>query len=257
MDPRGARRRRVGARELDQRGGARGVVVRARPGAGVVAVRHDDDRLLRAARPSTATRFTKRTRPRPGIVAGERAPCRTVIPYGCELVAEPAGGAVAPGVPGSAVRAVDARSSASARPLRPVEGGRQVRRLERGRPRDAEGEQTSSGRPTSSQRAAIEPAVDGPLERAAPRAAPLRWQAGRLPRRSIVGRGIGRHPRFHVKTPSHDSATILLVDDEEAVQKLLTYPLERDGFRVAARARRRGGAAPLRGGAASTSSCST
>ena len=26
--------------------------------------------------------------------------------------------------------------------------------------------------------------------------------------------------------------TILLVDDEEAVQKLLTYPLERDGFRV-------------------------
>ena len=29
-----------------------------------------------------------------------------------------------------------------------------------------------------------------------------------------------------------DSATILLVDDEESVQKLLTYPLEREGFRV-------------------------
>ena len=29
-----------------------------------------------------------------------------------------------------------------------------------------------------------------------------------------------------------DSATILLVDDEDAVQKLLSYPLERDGFRV-------------------------
>jgi two-component system, OmpR family, response regulator len=29
-----------------------------------------------------------------------------------------------------------------------------------------------------------------------------------------------------------DPATILLVDDEESVQKLLTYPLERDGFRV-------------------------
>jgi DNA-binding response OmpR family regulator len=29
-----------------------------------------------------------------------------------------------------------------------------------------------------------------------------------------------------------DASTILLVDDEEAVQKLLTYPLERDGFRV-------------------------
>src|SRR5881398_2640798 len=28
------------------------------------------------------------------------------------------------------------------------------------------------------------------------------------------------------------SSTILLVDDEDSVQKLLTYPLERDGFRV-------------------------
>jgi DNA-binding response OmpR family regulator len=29
-----------------------------------------------------------------------------------------------------------------------------------------------------------------------------------------------------------DSATILLVDDEESVQRLLTFPLERDGFKV-------------------------
>ncbi len=29
-----------------------------------------------------------------------------------------------------------------------------------------------------------------------------------------------------------DTATILLVDDEDSIQKLLTYPLERDGFRV-------------------------
>jgi DNA-binding response OmpR family regulator len=29
-----------------------------------------------------------------------------------------------------------------------------------------------------------------------------------------------------------DASTILLVDDEDAVQKLLAYPLERDGFRV-------------------------
>ena len=29
-----------------------------------------------------------------------------------------------------------------------------------------------------------------------------------------------------------DSTTILLVDDEDSVQKLLAYPLERDGFRV-------------------------
>jgi DNA-binding response OmpR family regulator len=31
-----------------------------------------------------------------------------------------------------------------------------------------------------------------------------------------------------------DSSTILLVDDEDSVQKLLSYPLERDGFRVVA-----------------------
>jgi two-component system, OmpR family, response regulator len=29
-----------------------------------------------------------------------------------------------------------------------------------------------------------------------------------------------------------DTSTILLVDDEDAIQKLLTYPLERDGYRV-------------------------
>jgi two-component system, OmpR family, response regulator len=29
-----------------------------------------------------------------------------------------------------------------------------------------------------------------------------------------------------------ESATILLVDDEDSIQKLLTFPLERDGFRV-------------------------
>ena len=32
--------------------------------------------------------------------------------------------------------------------------------------------------------------------------------------------------------PMPDSSTILLVDDEDAVQKLLAFPLERDGFRV-------------------------
>ena len=36
--------------------------------------------------------------------------------------------------------------------------------------------------------------------------------------------------RHHCLVP--DASTILLVDDEDSVQKLLTYPLERDGFRV-------------------------
>src|SRR5918912_4508338 len=30
----------------------------------------------------------------------------------------------------------------------------------------------------------------------------------------------------------HDASTILLFDDEESVQRLLAYPLEREGFRV-------------------------
>jgi len=29
-----------------------------------------------------------------------------------------------------------------------------------------------------------------------------------------------------------DPSTILLVDDEDSIQKLLAYPLEREGFRV-------------------------
>jgi DNA-binding response OmpR family regulator len=36
------------------------------------------------------------------------------------------------------------------------------------------------------------------------------------------------------ETPVPESSTILLVDDEDSVQKLLSYPLERDGFRVVA-----------------------
>jgi DNA-binding response OmpR family regulator len=35
-------------------------------------------------------------------------------------------------------------------------------------------------------------------------------------------------------TAMAEASTILLVDDEESVQKLLTYPLEREGFRVVA-----------------------
>ena len=53
-----------------------------------------------------------------------------------------------------------------------------------------------------------------------------------------------------------DSSTILLVDDEDSVQKLLTYPLERDGFRVVSARGRRGGAR-LFASRASTSSSST
>src|SRR6266487_6932073 len=46
-------------------------------------------------------------------------------------------------------------------------------------------------------------------------------------------RGYSRDgPQVSALRPMPDSSTILLVDDEDSVQKLLAYPLERDGFRV-------------------------
>jgi DNA-binding response OmpR family regulator len=74
--------------------------------------------------------------------------------------------------------------------------------------------------------AAVEAAVDRALGRAAPPPAPpCVWGPLRGDTRAIVDRPFGR-------LVMADSATILLVDDEESVQKLLTYPLERDGYRV-------------------------
>src|SRR5439155_17302178 len=62
---------------------------------------------------------------------------------------------------------------------------------------------------------------------------------GRARRRSGRGgraamRGYSRDGPSHAAPTAEmpDSSTILLVDDEDSVQKLLTYPLERDGFRV-------------------------
>src|SRR3954463_4071306 len=49
--------------------------------------------------------------------------------------------------------------------------------------------------------------------------------------RSTWHQDAGR-PLRHAERDMPDSSTILLVDDEDSVQKLLAYPLERDGFRV-------------------------
>src|SRR5436309_1210864 len=56
-----------------------------------------------------------------------------------------------------------------------------------------------------------------------------RREAGGPPCGAIVGTAL-RKPRLKAAMP--DPSTILLVDDEDSVQSLLTYPLERDGFRV-------------------------
>ena len=52
---------------------------------------------------------------------------------------------------------------------------------------------------------------------------------GRARERAIVVSMIRSRRSFRVRT---GAATILLVDDEDSVQKLLTYPLEREGYRV-------------------------
>ena len=51
----------------------------------------------------------------------------------------------------------------------------------------------------------------------------------RFHRRAIVG---ARRPRARPNAPMPNSSTILLVDDEESIQTLLTYPLEQDGYTV-------------------------
>jgi DNA-binding response OmpR family regulator len=56
-------------------------------------------------------------------------------------------------------------------------------------------------------------------------------------RRAAICRGYSREGRSAAPIPGGDapvpdSSTILLVDDEDSVQKLLAYPLEREGFRV-------------------------
>ena len=50
---------------------------------------------------------------------------------------------------------------------------------------------------------------------------------------------------------------ILLVDDEQSIQTLLSYPLRKDGYEVVQAVRRPRGARRASPRAASTSSCST
>ena len=49
---------------------------------------------------------------------------------------------------------------------------------------------------------------------------------------AIVGPGRPSRPWGRRQQMPEPSSTILLVDDEDAIQSLLTYPLERDGYRV-------------------------
>ena len=56
-------------------------------------------------------------------------------------------------------------------------------------------------------------------------------ETSRVHRGAIVGVA-GRRARCANDARMPDSSTILLVDDEDSIQTLLAYPLERDGYRV-------------------------
>ncbi len=184
--------RRVCPRELDEDGRAGGVVVRARAGAAVVAVGEDDDRLVREPG-LLGDEVHERDPPASRDLGGEPLP-RDLVAVRRELAREPpARPRLRRWCPARAWGPSSARSAATARGVARVEGGRDVRRLERRRPRDAEGE-NEERQPDEEPRAAVEAPVDGPVERAGTRAAPRRRRRNGSHRRSIVGRGFGRPP---------------------------------------------------------------
>ena len=131
---------RVGAGELEQRGRARGVVVRAGAGAGVVAVGHHDDRVAASAR-ATAITFASVDLP----AARDRRP-RSGRSRHVEAVSSVAGretSAAAParlGVPGRAVRDTTWRDRGELEPRQSAsKAGGRPRRRQRWRLRDGEG----------------------------------------------------------------------------------------------------------------------
>src|SRR5262249_48374485 len=148
-----------------------------------------------------------------------------------DVVRDPVGGADGTRRPRRSVRKGLREVSRQGCGARLVEGRRKCGNgcPERGRLSDAEG-RYEQGNSDEQPGTPVEPGVDRPLERAGartrPHGRPIRGHA-----EAIVGsrdRDLGRHTALAMA----DSSTILLVDDEDSVQKLLTYPLERDGFRV-------------------------
>ena len=167
--PAGVSGLRVAARELDQGGRAARVVVRSRADAGVVPVRHDDDRV----------RATGRRRPPTGCAARrgrarEPAPAsgrRRRAAYGFIWSRNHCAAGSDPGAAGRAVREPLREVVRQVQGGRAVEVRRQQRRRQRPGPRDAEREDQERQR-EEQEAAAVEPGVDGTLERAAALAPP-------------------------------------------------------------------------------------
>ena len=157
-------------RELDERGGAGGIVVRSRSRPVVIAVRHDEDRLRRSPR-HPRDEILEVEAPKSGCDGGERLDPRLQA-VRRKLVVQPRGCLDRAHRAGESVRVADAQVVGQRRRRRRVERRRKLRRGQRLWSRDAE-RQDEERQADDQPRAAIEPAVDGPLERAGSRPAPL------------------------------------------------------------------------------------
>ena len=241
---------RVGARELEQRRGSARVVVRARPGAGVVAVRHHARSRPATGPLTTAITFWSRRVPRPGTDS-RHAAVRVGRSNGGQLLPEPGRRARArPGSPGSGRGTASRARARGPRPRRASNAGGSVGAWQRHGLRDREREQQQQRQQDDEERRAVEPGVDRTLERAAPRSpAPPRGGLEGRHRRAIVGTGAAAHARLRRAEPMVDSSTILLVDDEASVRKVLDLPARAGRLHGRPGGRRRGGARALRGAA--------
>ena len=161
---RGAGRGRlcVRARELDERGGAGGVVDHAAAEADLVAMREHDDHARRAAR-DAHDHVRQRALAEPGHLGLEPLSLRpeAVEP---ELLVDPVHRAEIAGAP--LARLLDEILGEELR-RRGVEGGGERRRRQRLGLRDAEG-RDEQGQADQEPGAPVHAAVHGPLERAAP-----------------------------------------------------------------------------------------
>src|ERR671923_3037928 len=178
---------------------------------------------------TTVERFSSRTRPRPGIVASKRSTC-VRKPYAWSCCSNHWTAPVAPGDPGERSGNERARSVASAvAALRSKAGGSGG--AGSGVGRATLNAATRSGSPTSSHVPRYIRALTG---RSSEPGRGRRY-CDRAGAAAIAGYSRRRvRKRAGRQLPMPDASTILLVDDEDSIQKLLTYPLEREGFCVVA-----------------------
>ena len=222
--------RGVGARELDQRRRPARVVVRAGRSCSVVSMGNDSDGVVERPR-DDRDEVAELHLAEPGDVLPPDVGLYAQ-PVQLQLLLEPSSRRGCVERPGNATGMVAGELPGEVERRRAVERRRQWWRGQRPRPREREDEDHER---TGEQQGYVpdEPGVDRPVDRAPPWSPPGTDGAGRLHAGGYSRRGqASACSDATAITMSDSSATILLVDDEDSIQKLLTYPLERDGYRV-------------------------